>query len=144
MRPPSVYAVTRPSPHTSMSTTANVQSIVASILCLAGFVSSKRGCTVRAGDRCTYWFYMLRHQSGALRCDRAEFVKALAAEGVPASGDTGESDPLEAIEDALQTFSAERVLLFTHGEGRQRYREEIDPGEVSERFGVPAERIPVS
>jgi len=40
---------------------------------------------VRPDDRCTYWFYMLRLRPGALRCDRAEFVKALAAEGVPAS-----------------------------------------------------------
>ncbi len=40
---------------------------------------------VRPDDRCTYWLYMLRLRPGALRCDRAEFVKALAAEGVPAS-----------------------------------------------------------
>jgi len=40
---------------------------------------------VHAGDRCTYWFYMMRIRPEALRCDRAEFVKALAAEGVPAS-----------------------------------------------------------
>jgi dTDP-4-amino-4,6-dideoxygalactose transaminase len=41
---------------------------------------------VRPDDRCTYWFYMLRLRPGALKCERAEFVKALAAEGVPASG----------------------------------------------------------
>ncbi len=40
---------------------------------------------VRPDDRCTYWFYMLRLRPEALRCDRGEFVKALAAEGVPAS-----------------------------------------------------------
>lgn len=40
---------------------------------------------VRPDDRCTYWFYMLRVMPEALRCDRAEFVKALSAEGVPAS-----------------------------------------------------------
>jgi perosamine synthetase len=40
---------------------------------------------VRAADRCTYWFYMLRLEPKGLRCDRAEFVKALSAEGVPAS-----------------------------------------------------------
>lgn len=40
---------------------------------------------VRPNDRCTYWFYMLRFLPQAMRCDRAEFVKALAAEGVPAS-----------------------------------------------------------
>ncbi|HUP80618.1 MAG TPA: DegT/DnrJ/EryC1/StrS family aminotransferase, partial [Pirellula sp.] len=40
---------------------------------------------VHPHDRCTYWFYMLRILPNALRCDRTEFVKALAAEGVPAS-----------------------------------------------------------
>ena len=40
---------------------------------------------VHPEDRCTYWFYMMRLRPEALRCDRAEFVKALAAEGVPAS-----------------------------------------------------------
>ena len=40
---------------------------------------------VRADDRCSYWFYMFRVRPESLRCDRAEFVKALAAEGVPAS-----------------------------------------------------------
>jgi perosamine synthetase len=40
---------------------------------------------VRPDDRCTYWFYMFRLRPGALKCDRAEFVKALAAEGVPAA-----------------------------------------------------------
>jgi dTDP-4-amino-4,6-dideoxygalactose transaminase len=40
---------------------------------------------VHVEDYCTYWFYMLRFQPEAFRCDRATFVKALSAEGVPAS-----------------------------------------------------------
>ena len=40
---------------------------------------------VHPEDRCNYWFYMFRLKPGAFRCDRAEFVKALAAEGAPAS-----------------------------------------------------------
>jgi perosamine synthetase len=40
---------------------------------------------VHAEDRCNYWFYMFRLKPEAFRCERAEFVKALAAEGVPAS-----------------------------------------------------------
>jgi dTDP-4-amino-4,6-dideoxygalactose transaminase len=40
---------------------------------------------VDAADRATYWFYMFRVQPEGLSCDRAQFVKALAAEGVPAS-----------------------------------------------------------
>jgi perosamine synthetase len=33
-------------------------------------------------DRCSYWFYMTRLVPDKLRCDRAQFTKALAAEGV--------------------------------------------------------------
>lgn len=40
---------------------------------------------VRAEDRCTYWFYMLRLRPGGLKCERSEFVRALAAEGAPVS-----------------------------------------------------------
>jgi dTDP-4-amino-4,6-dideoxygalactose transaminase len=41
--------------------------------------------SVRPGDRCAYWFYMLRLKPEAFRSDRAELVKALTAEGAPVS-----------------------------------------------------------
>jgi perosamine synthetase len=37
------------------------------------------------GNRCTFWFYMMRVLPKKLRCDRETFVKALRAEGVEAS-----------------------------------------------------------
>jgi perosamine synthetase len=37
---------------------------------------------VHPEDRCVYWFYFFRMDPKAFRCNRAEFVKALAAEGV--------------------------------------------------------------
>ena len=37
---------------------------------------------VHPDDRCVYWFYMARFVPDRMRCDRAAFVKALAAEGV--------------------------------------------------------------
>ena len=40
---------------------------------------------VHPEDRCGYWFYFFRIQPEAFRCNRAEFVKALAAEGVETS-----------------------------------------------------------
>lgn len=40
---------------------------------------------VDARDRCSFWFYLFRLAPRAFRCDRAEFVKAVAAEGVPCS-----------------------------------------------------------
>jgi hypothetical protein len=75
---------------------------------------------------------------------RAETVERLGEEGVPASGDTGESDPIEAIADALQTFPADRVVLFTHPDDSQRYREDVDEREIEERFGVPVDRAPLT
>ena len=65
-----------------------------------------------------------------------ETVELLEEEGVDAAGDTGEADPLVAIEDALATFPAERIVIFTHPEGERAYREE-DLDAARERFGVP-------
>jgi hypothetical protein len=64
-------------------------------------------------------------------------VEQLGAEGVSASGDTGESDPNEAIDDALKTFPADRILIFSHPDSEQRYKEDVDPDELQQRFGVP-------
>ena len=40
---------------------------------------------IDAADRATNWFYMFRVQPERLKCDRAKFTQALAAEGVMAS-----------------------------------------------------------
>jgi hypothetical protein len=65
-----------------------------------------------------------------------ETVERLEEEGIDAAGDTGEADPMTAIQDALQTFPADRIVIFSHGEGEQRYREE-DLDDAQKRFGVP-------
>jgi hypothetical protein len=75
---------------------------------------------------------------------RRESIERLGDEGVAASGDTGEADPLEAIKDALETFDAERIVVFTHPDSEQRYREDIDDREIAERFGRPVDRAQVS
>jgi hypothetical protein len=75
---------------------------------------------------------------------RRETVERLDSAGVPASGDTGESDPLAAIQDALQSFSADRIVLFTHGGSDRRYREDIDPENIQQRFGLPVDQGLVS
>jgi hypothetical protein len=68
-------------------------------------------------------------------------VQQLGESGVAASGDTGESDPKMAIQDALSTFPAERVLLFIHGDSDQQYREDLDVEELTARLGVPVEQV---
>ena len=64
--------------------------------------------------------------------------------GVPVSSDTGESDPEQAIEDALMTFQAERIVVFEHATDERRYREELDPAELQRRFSVPVDRATVA
>jgi hypothetical protein len=73
----------------------------------------------------------------------SETVEKLDAAGVSASGDTGESDPLQAIEDALATFPADRIVVFAADDG-QHYREDVDVDLARERFGVPVERATIS
>ncbi len=74
---------------------------------------------------------------------RRRTVEELGDGGVKATGDTGESDPLQAIQDALITFRADRILVFTRPPGEQGYREDVDEREIEERFGVPAARVTV-
>jgi hypothetical protein len=65
-----------------------------------------------------------------------ETVEALRDEGARASGDTGESEPLLAIQDALATFPADRILVFVREGDEQGYRED-DLAGAEARFGVP-------
>jgi hypothetical protein len=74
---------------------------------------------------------------------RREAVDKLGEGGVSASGDTGESDPGTAIQDALMTFEADRIVLFTHSADDKGYREDIDPQEIQDRFGLPVDRADV-
>jgi len=64
-------------------------------------------------------------------------VDQLDDEGIVATGDTGESEPMAAIADSLQTFPADRVALFIHPESEQSYRESITAAEIKDRFGLP-------
>lgn len=75
---------------------------------------------------------------------RSETVSHLDTEGFPATGDTGESEPLVAITDALETFPADRIVLFTHAGDERRYREDINADEIRERFAIPVDQALVS
>jgi broad specificity polyphosphatase/5'/3'-nucleotidase SurE len=66
-----------------------------------------------------------------------ESVDQLDDEGITATGDTGESEPMTAIADSLQSFPADRVVLFLHHESEQSYREGVTAEELEERFGLP-------
>jgi hypothetical protein len=66
-----------------------------------------------------------------------ETVERLEEAGIDAAGDTGESEPALALQDALATFPADRIVIFSHPEGDRDYREDTGLAEVEARFGVP-------
>jgi hypothetical protein len=72
-----------------------------------------------------------------------ETAQALTAEGARTRATTGESEPLLALQDALATFPADRILVFVRGGDASRYREEDVVGEAQRRFGVPVTEVTV-
>src|SRR3712207_2086411 len=55
---------------------------------------------------------------------------ALRERGAQARATTGESEPLLALQDALATYPADRVLIFVREEDEARYREDDVVGEA--------------
>ena len=66
-----------------------------------------------------------------------ESVERLTDAGIDAAGDTGESDPLVALQDALATFDADRIVVFVHPEGERDYLEDGFAEMAQQRFGIP-------
>jgi hypothetical protein len=72
-----------------------------------------------------------------------ETVERMDEEGVDAVGDTGESDPLLAVQDALATFPADEIVIFAHPDGEQNWAEAELVEEAEERFDVPVRRMEI-
>lgn len=66
-----------------------------------------------------------------------KIVTQLRDEGVAANSTTGESEPLLALQDALATFPADRIVIFVRAGDDQRYREDDVCGAVQRHFDVP-------
>jgi hypothetical protein len=71
-------------------------------------------------------------------------VERLEEEGVDAAGQTGESEPAQAIEDALATFAADRIVIFSHPEGDRDYREDDGLADAESRWNVPVTHALIS
>ena len=67
----------------------------------------------------------------------------LRGEGIEASGEVGDGDPLQAIEDALRTFGADEIIISTHPEGRSNWLERGVVTGARERFAVPITHVVV-
>jgi GABA permease len=68
-------------------------------------------------------------------------LERLAAAGIEATGEVGDSDPVVAIEDAVHTFHPDEIVISTHPPGRSRWHEKGVVDTVSARFDVPVSHV---
>jgi hypothetical protein len=70
-----------------------------------------------------------------------------AAEAVePAASvetEVGDSDPVQAVEDALRTFPADQIVIVTESGGENGWLEQDSAGAAYERFGLPVTQLSV-
>ena len=79
------------------------------------------------------------HAEAQARLDAT--LGALQRRGVTVRGEIGESDPLQAIEDAMRTFGADEIVISTHPEGRSNWLEQGLVAKARERFAVPITHV---
>jgi hypothetical protein len=75
------------------------------------------------------------------RLDRS--LGRLRESGIEASGEIGDGEPLQAIEDALRTFGADEIIISTHPEGRSHWLEKGVVTRARARFVVPITHVVV-
>ena len=63
--------------------------------------------------------------------------------GIPARGEVGDADPVQAIEDALRTFGPDLIVISTHPLGRSNWLEQGVVTSARERFAVPITHVVV-
>ena len=80
--------------------------------------------------------------------DRAESIQEETAERLTEGGvdaapaaAAGEEDPLLALQDALATYDADEVVLFTHASGDQNWLEDGLVDKAKQRFDAPVRHV---
>ena len=63
--------------------------------------------------------------------------------GIDATGEVGDSEPLQAIEDGLRLFDADEIVISTHPEGRSHWLERGVVADARARFAVPITHVVV-
>jgi hypothetical protein len=73
----------------------------------------------------------------------AASVDRLAETGLAVRGEVGDSEPLQAIEDALRVFGADEIVISTHPPGRSHWLEQDLIEKARGRFAVPITHVVV-
>jgi hypothetical protein len=92
----------------------------------------------------------LRHwtsdEDGAREAAQQRLEESLAtmrASGIEARGEVGDSDPLQAIEDAIRTFAPDELIVSTHPPERSHWLERGVVAGARERFALPVTHVVV-
>ena len=68
-------------------------------------------------------------------------ASAAGAEGDVVETEVGDTDPVQAIEDALRTFPADEVLVITRAGDDANWLEADAGGAARDRFGIPVTHL---
>jgi hypothetical protein len=79
----------------------------------------------------------------AARVRMEETLEELRGGGLEAQGAVGDSEPERAIEDALEQFKADEIIIVTHPDGDARWLEADAFQQASDHFEQPVTRITV-
>ena len=64
--------------------------------------------------------------------------------GLAVRGEIGDSDPLQAIDDAVQTFQPDGIVIVTHPAGEQNWLERDVVDQARERYALPITHVVVA
>ena len=70
-------------------------------------------------------------------------LKTMQGAGIQASGEIGDGDPIQAIEDALRTFQPDELVVSTHPVGKSHWLERGVVDKARERFALPVTHVVV-
>jgi GABA permease len=70
-------------------------------------------------------------------------LESMRSTGLDASGEIGDGDPLQAIEDAIRTFRPDELIVSTHPAGRSHWLERGVVEKARERFALPLTHVVV-
>jgi GABA permease len=72
-----------------------------------------------------------------------ESLASMRAAGPDATGEIGDGDPIQAIEDAVRTFQPDELIISTHPAGRSHWLERGVVEKARERFNLPVTHVVV-
>jgi hypothetical protein len=68
-------------------------------------------------------------------------LEALEGAGLRVRGEIGDGDPLQALEDALRSFSADAIIISTHPVGSSNWLERGVVEAARARYDVPVTHV---